>query len=167
MNTLKSISKMLLAATVLLSVSCSKDDDAAPVVPAAGNYYVKAKIDDADYANSPYVSPAGTMSGGTLNIQSSTSTGSSVQIQIPNYDGEGQYLSGFNNPVHGYINYTKLGPGFTTHSYTSVRGAGEVNITSVTATEIEGNFHAIAPENKEDWSEQVEITEGTFKIKKP
>ena len=168
MNTLKSISKMLLVATVLLSVSCSKDDDAAaPVVPAAGNYFVKAKIDDADYANSPYVSPAGTMSGGTLNIQSSTSTGSSIQIQIPNYHGEGQYLSGADNPVHGYIIYMKLGPGFTTHSYTSVRGGGEVNITSVTDTEIEGNFHAIAPENKEDWTEQVEITQGTFKIKKP
>jgi len=167
MNTLKSISKMLLLATVILTVSCNKDDDAAPVIPGAGTYFVKAKVDGTDYANSPYVSPAGTLSGGTLNIQSSTSGGNSIQIQLPNYHGEGTYLSGSNNLAYGYINFSRMGPGFTFHTYTSVRGAGEVVITSATDAVIEGTFHAIAPENDEDSTDEVQITEGTFKIKKP
>jgi len=167
MNTLKSISKMLLLATVILTVSCNKDDDAAPVVPGAGTYYVKGKVDGANYANSAYVTPAGTLSGGTLTIQSSGDTGNSMQIQIPNYHGEGTYLSGSNNLAYGYINFSRMGPGFTFHTYTSVRGAGEVVITSATEAVIEGTFHAIAPENDEDSTDEVQITEGTFKIKKP
>jgi hypothetical protein len=169
MNTLKSIGKILLLLAVFVAASCSSDDDnnnTAPVLPA-GNYYVKAKVDDAQYANSPYVTPAATLSGGTLNIQSSTSTGNSIQIQIPNYHGEDTYLSGSNNLAYGYINFMRMGPGFAFHTFTSVRGAGEVVITSVTATEIEGTFHAIAPENDEDSTDEVQITEGTFKLKKP
>lgn len=169
MNKLKSIGKILLLATVFVAASCSSDDDNnnnVPVVPA-GNYFVKAKVDGADYANSPYVTPAATLSGGTLNIQSSTSSGNSIQIQIPNYTGEGTYLSGSNNPAYGYVNFTRLGPGFAFHAFTSVRGAGEVVVTSVTDTEIEGTFHAIAPENDEESTDEVQITEGTFKLKKP
>ncbi|HOZ74932.1 MAG TPA: DUF6252 family protein [Flavobacterium sp.] len=169
MNKLKSIGKILLLATVFVAASCSSDDDNnnnVPVVPS-GNYFVKAKVDGADYANSPYVTPAATLNAGTLNIQSSTSTGNSIQIQIPNYTGEGTYLSGSNNPAYGYVNFTRLGPGFAFHAYTSVRGAGEVVVTSVTDTEIEGTFHAIAPENDEDSTDEVQITEGTFKLKKP
>jgi len=60
-----------------------------------------------------------------------------------------------------------MGPGFTFHTYTSVRGAGEVVVTAVSDTTIEGTFHAIAPENDEDSTDEVQITEGTFKIKKP
>lgn len=169
MNKLKSIGKILLLASVFVAASCSSDDDNnnnVPVVPT-GNYFVKAKVDGADYANSPYVTPAATLNGGTLNIQSSTSSGNSIQIQIPNYTGEGTYLSGSNNPAYGYVNFTRLGPGFAFHAFTSVRGAGEVVVTSVTATEIEGTFHAIAPENDEDSTDEVQITEGTFKLKKP
>lgn len=169
MNKLKSIGKILLLATVFVAASCSSDDDNnnnVPVVPS-GNYFVKAKVDGADYANSPYVTPAATLNAGTLNIQSSTSSGNSIQIQIPNYSGEGTYLSGSNNLAYGYINFSRLGPGFSFHSYTSVRGAGEVVVTSVTDTEIEGTFHAIAPENDDDSTDEVQITEGTFKLKKP
>jgi len=169
MNTLKSIGKILLLATVFAAASCSSsdDDNNVPVVPVASPYFVKAMVDDASYANSPYVAPAATLSGGTLNIQSSTSSGNSIQIQIPNYHGEGTYLSGSNNPAYGYVNFTRLGPGFAFHAYTSVRGAGEVVVTSVSGTEIEGTFHAIAPENDEDSTDEVQITEGTFKLKKP
>jgi hypothetical protein len=169
MNKLKSIGKILLLATVFVAASCSSDDDNnnnVPVVPS-GNYFVKAKVDGADYANSPYVTPAATLNAGTLNIQSSTSSGNSIQIQIPNYNGEGTYLSGSNNLAYGYINFSRLGPGFSFHSFTSVRGAGEVVVTSVTDTEIEGTFHAIAPENDDDSTDEVQITEGTFKLKKP
>lgn len=167
MKTLKSISKVALLATSVAFVSCSRDDDPAPVVPVASPYYVKAKVDDGNYANSTYVTPAATLNSGTLMIQSSGDSGNSMQIQIPNYAGEGTYHSGFNNLSNGYINFSRLGAGFTYKSYTSVRGNGTVEITSVTATEIEGTFTAYAPENEEDWTEAVEITEGTFKLKKP
>jgi len=169
MKSLQTISKMLLAAAVLLTVSCNKDDDDnnTPIVPVASQYFVKAKVDDANYANSAYAAPAATLSGSTLNIQSSDASGNAMQIQIPNYHGEGTYLSGSNNLAYGYINFSKMGPGFTYHTYTSVRGAGEVVVTSVGDTEIEGTFHAIAPENDESSTLEVHITEGTFKLKKP
>lgn len=169
MNKLKSIGKILLLTAVFVAASCSSDDDNnnnAPVLPA-GNYFVKAKVDGEDYANSPYVTPAATLNAGTLTIQSSGATGNSMQIQIPNYHGEDTYLSGSNNLAYGYINFSKMSPGFTFQTYTSVRGAGEVVITAVTETEIEGTFHAIAPENDEDSSAEVQITEGTFKLRKP
>lgn len=166
-KTFGSIGKVMLLATSIAFVSCSKDDDAAPVVPIESQYYVKAKVDDGNYANSAYAAPAATLNAGTLMIQSSGDTGNSMQIQIPNYAGEGTYQSGSNDLSSGYINFSRLGAGFTYKSYTSVRGTGTVEITSVSATEIEGTFTAYAPENEEDWTEAVQITEGTFKLKKP
>jgi len=166
-RTLQSIGTMLLAVTLLLSVSCNKDDDAAPVVPSAGQYFVKAKVDDGDYANSAYVTPEATLNAGTLVIQSSGDSGNSMQIQIPNYAGEGTYTSGGGDLTKGYINFSRLGAGFTYQTYTSVRGTGSVVISSVSDTEIEGTFTAYAPENKEDWTVAVTIEEGTFKVKKP
>jgi len=168
MKTLKSISKMMLLTAVFAFVSCSKDDDNnTPVIPPAGNYFVKAKVDTGDYANSPYVTPAATFNAGTMMIQSSGATGNAMQIQIPNYNGVGVYNSGNNNLSNGYINFSKMGSGFTYKTYTSVRGSGTVEITAVTATEIEGTFSAYAPENQDGWTTAVEISEGTFKLKKP
>lgn len=164
MKTLKTISKMILFAAVVTLVSCNKDDDNNAWVPSgSGDYYMKGKVDGNDYNNSAYFAPTSTLNSGTLMIQSSTDGGNSMQIQIPNFDGEGTYNSGGNVLANGYINYMTLTP-FKT--YTSVRGSGTVEVTEVTETYIKGTFSAVAPENEEGATTSVTITEGDFKVKR-
>lgn len=154
---------MLLAA-VFAFASCDKDDDNNnTVMPVAGDFFLKAKVNGADYNNSAYFAPSATINNGVLNIQSSGDTGNSVQIQVQNYDEEGTYTSGNNDLSRGYINYMTLTP-FKT--YTSVRGTGTVTITEVTDTSISGTFSATAPENSETSTASVTITEGQFKVKR-
>ncbi len=163
-KTFKAMSMVLLA-TVFSLTSCSKDDDnnAWVPTPAAGDYYMKSKVDGNDYNNSAYFAPSATLNAGVLMIQSSTDGGNSMQIQIPNFDGVGVYNSGGNVLANGYINYMTLTP---LRTYTSVRGSGRVEVTEVTETYIKGTFSAVAPENQETPTASVTITEGDFKVKR-
>jgi len=161
--TLKTLSKMILIAAVFAFVSCGGDDDNTYYPAATGDYYMKSKVDGNDYNNSAYFAPTASLNAGTLMIQSSTDGGNSIQIQIPNFDGVGTYNSGGNILANGYINYMTLTP-FKT--YTSVRGSGTVEITEMTETFIKGTFSAVAPENEEDATASVTITEGDFKVKR-
>lgn len=155
---------MILFATVFAFVSCNKDDDNNAWVPASsGDYYMKSKVDGSDYNNSAFFAPTATLNAGVLMIQSSTDGGNSIQIQIPNFDGEDIYISGDNNLANGYINYMTLSP---LRTYTSVRGSGTVEVTEVTETYIKGTFSAVAPENQETPTASVTITEGEFKVKR-
>jgi hypothetical protein len=163
MKTLKTLSKMILFAAVFAFASCNKDDDNPYYAPASGDYYMKSKVDGNDYSNSAYFAPTATLNGGTLTIQSSTDGGNSLQIQIPDFDGEGIYNSGGNVLANGYINYMTLTP-FKT--YTSVRGSGTVEVTEMTETYIKGTFSAVAPENEDGATASVTITEGDFKVKR-
>jgi hypothetical protein len=163
MKTLKTFSKMILLATVFAFVSCDKDDDNPYYAPASGDYYMKSKVDGNDYNNSAFFAPTATLNAGTLMIQSSTDGGNSIQIQIPNFDGVGVYLSGGDNLSLGYINYMTLSP---LRTYTSVRGNGTVEVTEMTETYIKGTFSAVAPENQETPTTSVSITEGDFKVKR-
>ena len=158
------LSKMILFAAVFAFTSCSKDDDNNTYYPpVSGDYYMNGKVDGNNYNNSAYFAPTATLNSGTLMIQSSTDGGNSIQIQITNFDGEGTYISGNNNLANGYINYMTLTP-FKT--YTSVRGNGTVEITEMTETYIKGTFSAVAPENAENATASVTLTEGNFKVKR-
>lgn len=164
MKTLKPISKFLLFATVfgLVFTSCNKDDD-NPVYPtSAGDYFLNAKINGADYANSAYFAPTTSVNNGVLTIQSSNDGGNSIQIRIENYTGVGTYNVG-GDVTAGYVNYTTLTP---FKAYTSVRGTGSVEITEVNDAHIKGNFSAFSPENQEQPAEAVTITDGDFKAKR-
>ena len=164
MNTLKTISKFILLTAVfgLTLTSCNKDDD-NPVYPTgAGDYFLNAKVNDANYANSAYFAPTASISAGTLAIQSSNDGGNSIQIRIADYTGVGMYNVG-GNVVAGYVNYTTLTP---FKAYTSVRGTGSVEITEVTDTYIKGTFMAFSPENDENSTAAVTITDGDFKVKR-
>lgn len=164
-KTLKTIAKTILFAAVFAFASCNKDDDDAvvPVVPTpTGDYFLKAKVNGADYANSAYFAPSCTINANTLQIQSSNDAGNSIQIQVQDFANEGTYNVG-GDITRGYVNYMKIMP-FKT--YTSIRGTGSVEITEVTETYIKGNFTAVAPENEESPSAEVTITEGTFKVKR-
>lgn len=162
MKTLKTISKFILfAAFGLALTSCNSDDD-NPVYPTgAGDYFVTAKINDANYANSAYFAPTAALSNGVLQIQSSNDSGNSIQIRIANYTGAGTYNVG-GDVTAGYVNYTTLTP---FKAYTSVRGTGTVQITEASATQLEGNFSAFAAINEEGGTEALTISEGNFKVK--
>lgn len=164
MKTLQTITRFFLLTAVFAFASCNKDDDndAAPVIPpAAGDYFMNAKVNGSDYSNSAYFAPSATINAGVLQVQSSNDGGNSIQLQVQNYVGVGAYNTG-GNLTNGYVNYMTIMP-FKT--YTSVRGTGSVEITEVTETYIKGTFTAVAPENQESPSSEVAITEGTFKAK--
>lgn len=163
-NTLKTIGKMMLLSAVFAFASCDKDDDNNnnSTIPAAGDYFLKAKVNGQDYSNSAYFAPTAAITNGVLTVQSSTDTGNSVQIRIENYNGVGTYDVG-GDVTAGYVNYTTLNP---FKAYTSVRGTGNVVITEVTEAHIKGNFAAYSPENQENATQAVTITEGDFKVKR-
>jgi len=143
-------------------LSCSSDSDGGG---SDTGFYLKAKIDGANYANSSSFEPMATIAGGTLNIQSSNDGGDAIQIQVPNYTGVGTYNSGNNDLTQGYVNYldTNLSAG-TFVSYTSVRGTGQVIVTEVTDTAIKGTFTATVIENEDGSTNDKAITNGTFRV---
>lgn len=157
------ISKMILFAAVFAFVSCNKDDD-NPIAAITGgsDYYVNAKVDGNNYSNSSFFAPMATVAANTLIIQSSTDGGSSIQIQIQNFNGAGTYNVG-GDITRGYVNYMTISPVMT---YTSVRGTGSVIVEESTDGFVKGTFSAVAPENEETPSTQVTITEGSFKAKR-
>lgn len=160
MKTLKTFGTMCILATVFL-FSCSSDDSEDS---GSGSFSLKAKVDGANYSNSSLFNPMAVIVSNTLMIQSSDNDGNSIQIQVPNFDGEGTYTSGNNDLMAGYINYLEAGASIGQfRTFTSVRGDGTVEITEVTDTYVKGTFSATAPENIENPTESVEITQGTFK----
>ncbi len=163
-KTLKTISKFILLTAVfgLVLTSCNKDDDDPVTFPTgSGDYFLNAKINDANYANSAYFAPTAAVTNGVLAIQSSNDGGNSIQIRVENYTGVGTYNVG-GDVTAGYVNYTTLTP---FKAYTSVRGTGTVEITEVTGTDIKGTFSAFSPENEEQPAAAVTITDGDFKVK--
>ena len=151
-----------LFSTVLLSLNACRDDDDDDGGNTNG-LHLKAKIDGREYSS--YVEPTAIVTAGMLNLQSSDSSGNSIQFQIPNYSGAGTYNSGGNNLLNGYINYSKMVSVGNIVAYTSVRGSGKIIITEASATQIKGTFTATAFENVSGSSNKVEITEGTFTAK--
>lgn len=162
MKTLKTFGALcILTATFLFS--CSSDDSDGI---SSGGFSLKAKVDGANYSNSSFFDPMAVIANNTLMIQSSDNNGNAIQIQVTNYEGIGSYTSGNNNLLAGYINYLKAGATVGQfRTFTSVRGDGNVEITEVTDTYVKGTFSATAPENIENPTETVEITQGTFKAK--
>ncbi len=163
MKTLKQLLK--ISFFLALFTACSSDDGGTST--SGANYHVTAKIDGNSYSNSNYFEPLFSGANGVVVIQSSDNSGNSIQIQIQNYQGEGTYISGNNNIQDGYINFMKAGSTigqFTT--YTSVRGTGEVIVTAASDTEISGTFKATAYQNETGSTNKVEITQGSFKVKK-
>lgn len=155
----------LLIGLIGLSVifnSCRKDDDDGDDKSTSG-LHLKAKVNGSEYKS--YVDPTGVAAGGMLVIQSSDSSGNSIQIQIANYSGKGTYNSGGNDLTKGYINYMKMISIGNVKTYTSVRGTGKVEITEASATEVKGTFTATAYENVSGSTDKVDITEGTFTAK--
>lgn len=162
MKTFKTFGAMCLLATAFL-FSCSSDDSDGG---SSGGFSLKAKVNGANYSNSNLFDPMAVITNGMLMIQSSDNNGNSIQIQVTNYEGVGSYASGNNNLMAGYINYLKAGATVGQfRTFTSVRGDGLVEITEVTDTYVKGTFSATAPENIQNPTESVEITEGTFKAK--
>lgn len=166
-NSMKTSRKLsfLLIGLISLSVifnSCRKDDDESENKSASGPH-LSAKVNGSEYKS--YVDPTGVAAGGMLVIQSSDTSGNSIQIQIANYNGKGTYNSGGNNLTKGYINYMKMISIGNMKTYTSVRGTGKVEITEASATEVKGTFTATAFENVSGSTDKVDITEGTFTAK--
>lgn len=161
MKTLKTLfSAAILSGAVLLS-SCSGDDGGGS--GGGSGYYLTAKVDGSNYKS--YVEPTAVIAGGMLMIQSSTSAGDAIQIQVANYNGVGTYNSGNNNLSNGYINFMDMGSPGQFVSYTSVRGSGTVEITAVDDTTVTGTFTATAKENVENPTDEVSITNGKFRAK--
>lgn len=160
MKTLKTLLKTGLLALAIAFSSCSSDDGGNG--GGGSGFYLTAKVDGGNYKS--YVKPMAVMAGGMLMIQSSTSAGDAIQIQVANYNGVGTYTSGNNNLTNGYINYLDMGSQvgqFVT--YTSVRGTGTVEITEVTDTAVMGTFTATAVENQDGATNDVSITNGKFR----
>ncbi|WP_298148253.1 DUF6252 family protein [Flavobacterium sp.] len=156
---MKSVSKFFFLVMLFGLFSCSNDDNGSG---ASSGFYLKAKVEGQNYRS--FVSPTAVSVAGMLMIQSSASSGNSIQIQIANYNGVGTYTSGNNDLTAGYINYLLLGDTPTSfQTFTSVRGTGTVEITEVTETSISGTFSATAPENVPGATNQVSITEGSFR----
>ncbi len=156
---MKTIFKSIFAVIAALTISCSSDDNGS-----GGNsgFFLTAKVNGQNYSS--FVTPTAVSVAGMLMIQSSASSGNSIQIQVANYTGIGTYTSGNNDLTDGYINYLLLGSTPTSfQTFTSVRGTGTVEITEVTETSISGTFSATAPENIPGSTNQVSITEGSFK----
>ena len=167
MRTMKTIWKSAIVATLVLAfTACSDDDDNGGSSTPAG-YYLTAKVDGQNYSNSNLFDPTAVVAGGMLMIQSSTNSGDAIQIQIPNYTGPGTYNSGNNDLTAGFVNFMDMGATvgqFT--SYTSVRGTGQVIVTEDTAEKVEGTFTATAFENVEGSTNDVAITQGSFRAEK-
>ena len=162
MRAFKTVQKFAVVTIALFFAACSSDSDGGG--GGTSGFYMKAKIDGDNFSSSSFVECVATVAGGTLNIQSSDNSGNAFQIQVPNYTGEGTYTSGNNDITMGYINFMDMGAtigDFT--SYTSVRGDGQVIITAVTDTQIEGTFTATAVENVDGSTNDVEITDGEFR----
>ncbi|HEY0047050.1 MAG TPA: hypothetical protein VGB44_10105 [Flavobacterium sp.] len=170
MNTLqklKRIGKIGIVAMALVVASCSDDDDNGGGGGTPDGYFLTAKVDGNNYSNSEFFEPSVIMQGNMLMIQSSNNSGDAFQIQIPNYNGVGTYNSGNNDLTQGYINYSDMLTIPNMVSYTSVRGTGQVIITEVSDTEIEGTFTATAIENVENSTNDVAITDGKFRVEIP
>jgi hypothetical protein len=163
MKTLKTLFSAVFVSAALLLSSCSGDDGDNNGGGGSG-FYLTAKVGGSNYKS--YVEPQATTAGGMLHIQSSTSSGDAIQIQVANYNGVGTYTSGNNNLMSGYINYMDMGatPGQFT-AYTSVRGTGTVEITAVDDSSVTGTFTATVVKNEEGSTEQVTITNGKFRAK--
>lgn len=146
-------------AVALVSTSCSSDDGGGG--SSAG---VNAKVDGKSFKS--YVAQA-TQVSNTLVIQSSDKQGRSIQIMIMDFDGVGTYVSGDDNPLHGYVQYTgpiDINNPMDVDAYTSVKGTGTVEITEINETGVKGTFTATAVLAEEDSTESVAITNGTINV---
>lgn len=170
--------KIFLGALFLAGTlsACKKDDSTPAVTPTGGNATVTATNYGFDGSNSGRFSSTAagitqtTVAGITTFSISAIKDGGKESITIivlKKITATGKITFGpdlANGGITIMKDYTK--PGDLTQSYstdnngTSMKGGGEINITSINGNEVEGTFYAVAHNNaqKEAFAEQ-----GTFK----
>lgn len=169
---MKTITKLSYALFLSLSFalfSCSGDDDNGSTNNNNNNNnnnsseYVKAKVDGQNFSSSTTIDAvaASNPTANVLTVQGSDNSGKYIHIMLMSYNGEGTY--DVSNQLNGNITYGTISP---IASYSSAAGGGatgEVVITSVSATKVEGTFTFTGRKMEEGSTETVTVTQGEFK----
>jgi len=164
---MKTITKIALALFVSLSltmVSCNGDDDNAPTDNNnnPSGEYVSAKVDGQAFASSTLFDAvaASRPNATTLMVQGSDNSGKVIQIMMLGLDGTGSYNLG--DMMNGQMLYTVASP-FVSYSSAAGSGAqGQVEITLIDDTKVEGNF-TFTGKNPDNTAQSVTVTEGSFR----
>lgn len=160
---MKTITKLSYAFFICASLalsSCSDDDSSSNGGTPSGEF-VKAKVNGQNFSSSTTFDAVGAShpQASTVVIQGSNDQGHAIQLMIMNYDGPGTY--DVSDMTGGQALYTQASP-FT--SYSSAAGGvaeGEVTITEMTDTQVEGEFSFVGKETDGDGT--VEVTQGQFR----
>ena len=158
MKTLKSL--FVIAFFSLFLISCKKDSDNGN---NNNNAQMSAKVDGAAW--NADLATTGSISGTSPQVLSIGGTGSQGQINLVlgNYTGVGVYNIGIASPST-FSSYTLTSSPFTSYSASAVLGSGRIEVTSASATRVEGTFYFSGKDNNTTPPGTKEITEGTFRI---
>jgi hypothetical protein len=167
---MKNVKKFTLILFVSLAMFACKSDDDAGDGGNAGNGSVQAKVNGSNFeSNRDFTVASQTSSGSTttVTIQGTNNDGKGIVLIINGFEGEGTYSVGGNNMVFVVGTYVEadISNPMNTQTWsapfdTSV--AGEVNVTSVTSTKIEGSFNFNAKNNNDN--SMRNITDGSFNV---
>lgn len=164
---MKTITKLSFAFLLFASlgfVACSDDDndDGGGGGTPTGEF-VSAKVNGQDFASSTLFDAvaASNPNSTTLMVQGSDNSGKAIQIMILSFDGTGTY--NLSNQVNGQMLYTIASPFASYSSAAGGNASGEVNITMVDDTKVEGTFSFTGRKVEEGSTETVTVTEGSFR----
>ncbi len=167
MKTLKLFTCILFVSLALMS--CKKDDEGGDG-GAAAEGTITAKIGGADFTSLEIATTANEVTAGgstTITIQGNDASGKAIILIINGYDGTGTYEISdagiFNTATYTEANISN--PQATQSwvaPFANSGVAGEINISSKTADNIQGTFN-FEGKNNDDMSMRS-ITEGSFNM---
>ncbi|MFC7356626.1 DUF6252 family protein [Jejudonia soesokkakensis] len=167
---MKNLKRIALTFFVSVAMIACKSDDDAGSGGNAGNGKVQAKVNGSDFESNRDFTVANQSSSGsstTVTIQGSDNDGKGIVLVINGFEGEGSYDIGGSNTVFVVATYVEANASNPMNSQTwsapfDSTVAGEVNVTSVTSSKIEGTFNFNAKNNNDN--SMRNITEGSFNV---
>lgn len=166
MKTITKLSYTLILALSICLTSCSGDDDNGSTNNNNNNpsgEFVKAKVGGQNFSSSTTFDAvaASNPNASTLVIQGSDDSGKAIQLMIMNLNGTGTY--NVTNMQNGQALYTTVNP-FASYSSAAGNGAsGEIKITLIDDTKVEGTFSFTGRKVEEGSTETVTVTDGEFR----
>jgi|SRR5690554_3852163 len=163
---------IMAIAFATLAISCKKDKE--PDGPSGGGAgasgSLKATVGTANFSSNPSFSKATRISVGTsetITVQGNDDGGKAIILVLNGVDGPATYAIGGGANISisaSYIEANAANPAATQtwQAPFDATEAGEVTITTLTSSNIEGSFHFKA-KNSSDNSE-VEVKEGSFEM---
>lgn len=153
--------KLLLLFTITLLLSCSKDDSTTTNTPS---YYIKAKFNGEQKVFSNLVIGQKGLNGNNLvHLTLGAVNGSSFPAyDIEIWNLEGTISAGIYSEANFDIESRYALDGFTRYNnFSNDIEDYKVTITSISATEVKGNFEGTITKNA---GENIIITEGEFYV---